>query len=275
MRGWLAAAALGGIAGGVGTLALARHRWPYRPELVRVEAAAPPGHSDLAGLRIGFVTDLHVGPFIRAGDVRRACELLVAERPDLVLLGGDYLSESPRYADEAAAALAPLVAAAPLGALAVLGNHDYSVGGERVRLALAAQGIRVLRNEAIAVRYGAATLWVAGIDETLLGSPDPGGTLAQVPPGGAALVLWHEAQFAEQAAAHGAFLQLSGHTHGGQVRLPILGPVGLPIHGDRHVIGWSDASGMPVYTSRGVGIYRPPLRVRCAPEVTLVGLVAS
>jgi predicted MPP superfamily phosphohydrolase len=273
MRGWLAAGAAGLLGAPLATLALARHRWPYRPRLERIEVRLPAGHEALAGLRIGFVTDTHVGPFIRGDDVRRACDLLAAARPDLLLLGGDYISESSRYADEAARALAPLAAAAPLGALAVLGNHDYSVGGARMQAALEAQGIRVLRNEAVAVTRGAGTVLVAGIDETLLGSPDPGGTLAQVPAGAAALALWHEPQFAEQAAAHGAFLQLSGHTHGGQVVLPVVGAVGLPIHGDRHVVGWSDAAGMPVYTSRGVGIYRPPLRFRCAPEVTLVTLI--
>jgi predicted MPP superfamily phosphohydrolase len=72
---------------------------------------------------------------------------------------------------------------------------------------------------------------------------------------------------------HGAFLQLSGHSHGGQVRLPILGTIAAPAGGRRFVAGLNFATGMPVYTTRGVGVYRPPVRFRCAPEITLVTLI--
>jgi hypothetical protein len=127
----------------------------------------------------------------------------------------------------------------------------------------------------VPVTYQGATLWIAGIDETLLGHPDPKKTFAAIPAGTRPLALWHEPQFAEEAAALGAFAQLSGHTHGGQIRLPGLGPVGLPRHGRRHIIGLNDAAGMPIYTARGVGVYRPPLRFNCPPEVTLIELVAK
>jgi len=272
---------LGGIAGATGAFGLggfeayrARYVNPFRPKLERVSIPAPAGTTRLAGLRIGFITDTHVGPFISQDDLARATALIAAEQPDLILLGGDFISESPRYAGPTAEVLGQLVSSAPLGAYAVLGNHDLSVSASRVSAALEDAGIPVLRNDAAAIDLGGEALWIAGIDETLLGHPDPPATFSQIPDGEPAIALWHEPQFAEHAAAQGAFLQLSGHTHGGQIRLPGVGPIGLPVHGKRHVIGLTDADSMPVYTARGVGVYRPPMRFNCPPEVTIITLSA-
>jgi predicted MPP superfamily phosphohydrolase len=256
-------------------LYVARHINPYAPQLERVELRLPPSIASMDGLKIGFITDTHVGPFISIHDLQRALDLVRAEKPDLLLLGGDYISESPRYLAGTAELLGLLAAETPLGCFAVMGNHDYSITGAYAVKALGEVGIPMLSNDVAEVKVGGDSLWIAGIDETLLGSADPVGTMSKVPKGGAALALWHEPTFAEKAAAAGAFAQLSGHTHGGQVRLPVLGPIGLPVHGHRHVIGLSSANGMPVYTSRGVGVYRPPIRINCPPEVTIVTLVAS
>lgn len=269
--GSAAAAAVVGIA--VGALR-ARHASPYRPVLERLALPLPAEHAALAGLRIGFLTDLHVGPTISAGDVARGIHLLLPEQPDLFLLGGDYLSDSPRYAERAAAALGDLARAAPLGAFAVLGNHDLANDARRVTRALETRGIVVLRNRAAAVDAGRGILWIVGIDDATLGAPDPDAAFRDVPPGAAALALWHEPDDAERAAVRGAFAQLSGHSHGGQVKLPIVGAAFAPAGGRKRPGGLGDALGMPVYTSRGLGVYRPPLRFNCPPEVTLVTLTA-
>ncbi|MDQ2683051.1 MAG: metallophosphoesterase, partial [Chloroflexota bacterium] len=221
------------------------------------------------------ITDTHVGPFIKQDDLDRAIDMLAAESPDLILMGGDYISESPRYAPETASALGQLASTVPLGALAVMGNHDLSVSRTRIQEALAIVGLPVLRNQVSTVTWKGSQLAIAGIDETLLGNPQPAETFAQVPAGVPVIALWHEPEFAEQAAELGAFLQLSGHTHGGQIRLPGLGPVGLPIHGKRYVIGEHQVGSMRIYTSRGVGVYRPPARFNCPPEVTVVTLTAD
>jgi predicted MPP superfamily phosphohydrolase len=270
---------LGGALGGVAATGLtlleaysARYVNPYRPVLERVSIPVPPGHEGLAGLRIGFITDTHVGPFISPDDLARATKLIADEHPDLILLGGDYVSESARYTTSAVEVIWELVRETPLGGYAVLGNHDLSVSRTRVSEALTAVGIPVLRNQSLPVSYGGDELWIAGIDETLLGDDRPAETFAQVPSGAAAIALWHEPQFAELAAEQGALLQLSGHTHGGQIRIPGVGPVGLPIHGKRHVMGLDRAAGMPIYTARGVGVYRPPMRFNCPPEVTIIEL---
>ena len=274
--------ALGGLSGALAAGGLtaaeiyrARYVYPYRPVLDRVELTLPAEHGDLAGMTIAFITDTHVGPFIGVDDLERAVAMLDGEDPDLVLLGGDYVSESPRYTRETTDVLAAVISAAPLGGYGVLGNHDLSVTKTRVQEEFGRVGIPILRNEAAEVRFKGASLYIGGIDETLLGDDQPADTFAQIPDGAAAIALWHEPEFAELAAAQGAFAQLSGHTHGGQVRLPGVGPIGLPIHGKRYVMGKAVADGMQVYTSRGVGVYRPPARYNCPPEVTLVTLVAN
>ncbi len=275
----LTAMAMGtlGVALGVRLLYDARYVQPYRPGLTRIDLVVPPGHEGLANLTIGFVSDTHVCNAFTPDDVARAAALVTEARPDLVLLGGDYVSGSPRYIDGAAEALGRLAQAAPLGAIAVLGNHDHSVGADRVEEALQAHGITVLRNTATAVDWQGSRLWIAGPEDSLLGRPNLPATFAPIPPGAATLAVWHEAQFAERTAACGAFAQLSGHSHGGQIRFPFFGalPVALPPHGRRHVMGLNCAAGMPVYTSRGVGVYQPPLLFLCPPEVVFVTLRAG
>lgn len=274
--------AIGGLLGGIGTVGLAgiqayeaHARNPYSPRLERVALPLPAGHEALAGLTIGFVADTHVGPYVTPEDVFRATTLLAHEEPDVILLGGDYISASPRFAPAAAAVLGELTRAAPLGGYAVLGNHDAGERGraERVTDSLESAGIQVLRNAAAAIHTGMGTLWIAGVDEALMARANPRVTFADIPPDAAALALWHEPDYAGHTADLGAFAQLSGHSHGGQVRLPGIGPLMLPTGGQRYVMGLNKAEGMPVYTSRGVGVFVPPFRYNCPPEVTLITLV--
>jgi hypothetical protein len=290
-RAWRAGAATtdrrrfvaGGLVGAAAALGLAAKTSfdayavnPFAPRLERIALALPPAHAHLASLTIGFVADTHVGPYVAADDVRRALALLTPTTVDLALFGGDYISESTRYAPASAATLAEYAAATRLGGWAVLGNHDAAWGrGDRVAAALEDRGITVLRNAAASIETGRGSLWIAGIDDVISGRPDPRATFAGIPAGAAAIALWHEPDYAEQAAAHGAFVQFSGHSHGGQIRLPGVGPVILPRGGQRFVMGWHEAGGMPIYTTRGVGVYRPPFRLNCPPEVTLITLTSS
>jgi predicted MPP superfamily phosphohydrolase len=250
----------------------ARHRAPYEPRLELVAVPTPCSH-DLAGLRIGFLTDTHVGPMVDAGLVARALDLLVAAEPDVLCLGGDVVCDSPRFIPDAAAVLGEYVAAARLGTYAVLGNHDYSTDAARLTAALERKGIRVLRNEAVPVAGEDASFWIVGIDDALLGRPDLDRAFAAVPPDSPVVTLWHEPDWAEQTAQHGALLQLSGHSHGGQIRLPFVGHLSAPTGGKRFAYGLNYADCMPVYTSRGLGVFHPPVRFRCPPEVTLLTLV--
>jgi uncharacterized protein len=271
----MAAGAIAAMATGAGVAYAARFLAPYRPVLERVALPLPTGHERLAGLRIGFVTDTHVGPLMSPAQIERGLDLLASARPDLALFGGDFISDSPRYAERAAVVLGRFAASLPLGGIAVLGNHDLANDGERVAQALRSEGVRVLRNEAIAIETNGDTLWIAGVDDAILGRGCPEEAFAGVPVGAAILALWHEPDGASESARRGAFAQISGHSHGGQVSLPILGAPFAPTGGRRFVAGLNRAGGMPVYTSRGLGTYRPPVRFNCPPEVTLLTLVAE
>lgn len=275
--------AFGGMLGGLGVAAGAGLGGyeayavePFRPVVERLSLPLPAAHGALAGLTIGFVADVHHGPAIGEEDVARALALVAAARPQLLLLGGDYVSASPRYAAPVAALLGALARQTPLGAYAVLGNHDCGERGRDrvVTAALEGAGIPVLRNAPARVATGSGELWIAGVDEAIMARADPDRAFAGIPAGAAVLALWHEPDYAAETAARGAFAQLSGHSHGGQVRLPGVGPLFLPRGGSRYVLGLNRAAGMPVYTTRGVGVFLPPVRVNCPPEVTLVTLVA-
>lgn len=251
----------------------ARHEAPYTAVLEQVEIPVPHFGGIPARPRIGFVADIHIGPVIRPADVDRSLALLLSADPDLLLFGGDYVCESPRHIPDAAAVLGDYASATRFGALAVLGNHDYSNDAPRIITQFERRGIQVLRNDSVRVEDHSGGLWIAGIDDALLGSPDPGRAFAGLPAGAESIVLWHEPDWAEHVVRHGPLMQLSGHSHGGQVRLPALGAIAAPHGGRRYVAGLNYVAGMPIYTSRGVGVFRPPVRVLCPPEVTLITLV--
>lgn len=264
-----------GVALGVAVALYALHVAPYRPRLVRLTLPLPAGAEHLHGFRIGFVTDTHVGPTFGAEHLELPTALLRDARPDLILFGGDYISESPRFAARAAERMAAMAALAPRGSYAVLGNHDASNIPEKLMAALEAVGITVLCNQAVGLHVRGGSLWIAGIDDALLRRPDPRATFDHIPPGSPTIVLWHEADFAGSVARYRPLIQLSGHSHGGQVRLPIIGPLATPKGGQRYVRGMYHVGGMPLYVSAGVGVYRPPARLFCPPEVTLITFAAD
>jgi predicted MPP superfamily phosphohydrolase len=262
------ATACGAVAAGIACQA--RYASPYRPLLESISVPIDPTAPRRSLLRIGFVTDTHIGPAISATDVERAIRPLLDQAPDVFLLGGDFVCESPRFVPEAASVLGECASAAPSGAYAVLGNHDYSNDAGRLINAFEQRGIRVLRNEAVQLAFGSDPVWISGIDDAMLGRPDLDAAFRNVPDFCPVISLWHEPDWAERAGEHGAFLQLSGHSHGGQIRLPVLGNIAAPYGGRRFVSGMTELDSVRVYTSRGVGVYRPPIRFHCPPEVTLV-----
>lgn len=274
MKKVLAAIAIAGIVGGAAGAILARFVIPFRPRVNHQAFVLPRQHADLAGMRLAFVSDTHVGPAFRAGRLQAIVRELERERPDILLLGGDYVSQSPFFIDEIAPAIARMTATARYGTWAVIGNHDVSNVRSRVERMLADAGAEVLVNRAVEVRTGRGPLWLAGIDDLLLGTPDLEATFAGVPADAACICLWHEPDAAERAAPFGPFLMLSGHTHGGQVRLPGIGPLALPKAGKRFAGGRFTIDDMTLFVSNGIGMYRPPVRFGCPPELVMIHLVA-
>ncbi len=263
-----------GFATGVIVAAFARFVLPFRPRLSYVVIELPRHGQHLDGTTIAFVTDTHIGPHFSASDLAPLAPMLEKVQPDIVLFGGDYISESPRFIEDAAKALGPIARTARYGSWGIIGNHDLSNLRTRIVPPLQAQSIRMLTNQAVRVTLPAGDLWIAGVDDAILGRPDLEQTFREIPADALTVLLWHEPDRAEEAAPFGPFLQLSGHSHGGQVRLPFLGEISVPVLGRRFVKGRFEIGDMTLYVSSGIGMYRPPVRFNCPPELTLIDLVA-
>jgi hypothetical protein len=234
---------------------------------------------EFRGFRLAQISDFHFGPYMGKAGVQRAAELAHSFHPDLIVLTGDFVShplvgsngrEGALHAEPCADALVS-VRGAPM--VAVLGNHDHWNDAEIVAEALAERGIRVLRNEAFAIERGRSRLWISGIDDAFVGAADLEETLREVPKSEATVLLAHEPDFADEAAHYPVDVQFSGHSHGGQVQLPGVGPLVLPALAQKYPLGLNRVGRLQVYTNRGIGVINPPVRFLCPPEVTLVTLL--
>lgn len=259
-------------AGGFGALSgsmYARYVEPGWLAVERVTIPVPGLPRAAEEIRLAFLSDLHVGPYVGADRVERAVAIARAFAPRLLLLGGDCMYWCTSYARPAVEAVAR--AFPPERTLSIMGNHEYWRGVPEIAArAFAEARVPLLRNEAREVLDG---LWIAGLDCVGEGRADLDRALGRIPAGACAILLAHEPDFADEAAASGRIaLQLSGHSHGGQVRLPFRGPLVLPPLGRRYVAGLYRVAGMPLYVSRGVGVVSPPVRFLCRPEVTLLTL---
>jgi predicted MPP superfamily phosphohydrolase len=261
-------------AGALGVYAtLVEPRWL---QATRTRIHRPALHPDLEGFRIALLTDLHAGAGTPLSLVRRAARMAMRARPHLVALTGDF-------ADDDAPSFRPVLDAlsglrAPHGVYAVPGNHDYDVGiGRWRREVAAAPGITDLTNDAVVRRVGGARLCVAGVDDYSYGKP----SLARLPPPDErdfTLLLAHDPDQAEQArrTCDRVDLIVSGHTHGGQVRLPFVGALRNPAErGDLYEEGLRRRPWTQVYTSRGVGTVHLPVRFLCRPEVAVLELTSA
>ena len=223
------------------------------------------------GLRIVHLTDIHHSLYTPLDDVQRAVHLSNRLRPEFVALTGDYVTLSPDYIWPVAEALGKL--RARLGVFAVLGNHDFDVDADEITHALRSQHIHVLRNSHRVLRHGSAALWVIGVDDVWYGADDLRGALRSVPTRDPKVLLCHNPLGIHRAAAHGIDLVLSGHTHGGQVRLPVVGSVyGRSKLGVRFVDGWNRLDGTQIYVNRGIGKVLLPVRVACPAEIACLRL---
>ncbi len=231
--------------------------------------------SSFDGYRVAFLTDLHFSAVVPASWIARAVEATLGLDPDLILLGGDYVSHSDRYADGLAALLRPLRARD--GVYGVLGNHDHYVSARAVRRALREAGLVELHNTAVTLERGGDRLAVAGVGDLGFDVVDPHAALAGISPVVPRLVVSHDPDmFAYWPAEVRCDLMLSGHTHGGQAYLPIFGPPYVPSQfGFRYLAGAIREGGRQLYVSRGIGVITAPIRWRCPAELTLLVLHPS
>jgi predicted MPP superfamily phosphohydrolase len=268
---WAGAAAA--AAGAVGAWTLLEPLWI---EVTRPVIHVRKLHPALEGFRIALLTDFHAGEGTPLWLIRRACRLAMREAPDLVALTGDFAADDAESFAPVLDALAGL--RAPHGVWAVPGNHDYTVGIDRFHTALRQRPhIGNLTNRAEMRRVGEARLCIAGVDDFTQGRP----TLSPLPPPEErdfTLLLAHDPDQAERARrpSDAVDLVVSGHTHGGQVRLPGVGAIRNPSqHDDLYEEGLRRRPWTQVYTSRGVGTVHLPIRLLCRPEVAVLRLTGA
>lgn len=267
---WLAMAT-----GGVGAMGFGgwKYVWDVEPwwlalERVKVPIAGlPPA---LEGLTITQLSDLHWSQDVKEGHIARAVDMALEAQSDLIVLTGDYVTHSASYITDCARELARLIA--PHGVYAILGNHDHWTDARLVQAGLEAVGLPVLRNTNARIPVSNANLWLAGVDDVWERRADVDRALAGIPPGAVTVLLAHEPDYADQVSGRGVALQLSGHSHGGQIRLPLLGAPVLPRWGRKYPYGLRRVGDMWLYTNRGVGLIQPTVRLNCRPEVTVIQL---
>ena len=283
----LGAAALGGV------IAYARYVEPYWISLERLTLTLPRLAPAFEGYRIVQISDLHMDGWMTPERIERVVELVNEQQPDLVAITGDYVSVSPDYVSGLPKPLRRLQA--PDGVVAILGNHDHLNDAAAVRSALSSAGATDLSNTVHTLRRGSAgdsagaALHLCGIDSVMEGLDRLDEVIEALDDAepGCAVLLAHEPDFADESAAAGRFdLQLSGHSHGGQVRIPFLKtPYIVPILSRlgfsfappliyEYPSGLYKVGKMYQYTNRGLGVVYARFRLNCRPEITTLTLRA-
>jgi hypothetical protein len=261
-----------GITGAALGWGMARGRHAFEVDELVVEIPNLP--KALEGYTIAQVSDIHVGVFVGERELDEGFEPVQRLKPDLVVVTGDLVDFEPKYAEVLARKLGSLRARD--GVTAILGNHDYYAGADEVLRVLRGAGIEMLVNQGRVVRPkdggGFALLGVDDLSATFRGGQGPylDGALRTVPPDLPRILLAHQPLYFLDAAGHVA-LQLSGHTHGGQIN-PGFRPVDLLMS---FVAGKYERDGSTLYVNRGFGVAGPPARIGAPPEVTKIVLVSG
>jgi len=236
------------------------------------------------GFTIAQLSDFHYDERFSAATIRSAVEIANKLQPNLTVLTGDFVTEPAlaygRHVNrrEAANTAEPCGALlnklrADFGVMSVIGNHDGNADPERVKALLRDQGLPVMYDEAKAIERDGKRIWIAGLDD----NPDDTDirpALRGIPENECVIVLVHEPDVADFISQYPVDLQLSGHSHGGQVRLPLIGPTYLPRLGRKYPQGLRRVGPLTLYTNVGIGTMGLPVRFNCPPEVTLVTLRA-
>jgi hypothetical protein len=272
-----------GLFGGAG-LALysgeiERHWIDVTPIQIYVPSLPP----SFEGMNIVQLSDIHLDEFTEPFLLREAIERINRIQPEVVLLTGDYISYE--FAPRNFCIRSVWQCAEILNELkckqryAILGNHDVMLGERLVTEALRANGMTVLNNAFLPLERGASRVWLAGLDDPVCGHPDPDKAIPasiRKVPNQPVIVMCHAPDYADELLVHPAgksvSLMLSGHTHGGQVRIPFVGALDLPPWGKKYVEGLFRLESMQLYVNRGIGTVGVPFRFDCPPEITSITL---
>lgn len=234
----------------------------HRLELARL---AP----EFSGYRLVQISDFHIGTWANRDRLEFAIQSVNKLNPDLVVITGDFVTHDPAGHAQDLVHVLRMIRAHD-GVFAVLGNHDHWTDAIEIRKILRQGGVIELRNGFRTIERGSARLHIAGIEDMMECLDDLPAVLSELPEEGAAILLAHEPDFGDISAASRRFdLQLSGHTHGGQVHFPNYGPLILPRLGRKYPCGMYQVEGMYLYTNRGLGTAEIEFRYGCPAEISL------
>ncbi|PLR97470.1 metallophosphoesterase [Bacillus sp. T33-2] len=233
--------------------------------------------SGFDGLKIVQFSDTHLGFQYNLAQFKELMGEINSLDPDIIFFTGDLIDNPNefKYANQITGALKKLTA--PLGKFAVYGNHDHGgYGTDLYRKTMDDSGFAVLLNESRQVKLlDGSSIWIIGIDDAMLGKPDIGLAMASVPDDAFKILLSHAPDLATDASIFPIQLQLSGHSHGGQIQLPFIGPLVTPPHAEKYVEGFysvGKTDSLTLYVNRGLGTTRLPFRFLSMPEVTVFTL---
>ena len=255
---------------------------PNLPRVIRQEIALRRWPARMDGFSIAVLSDFHYDPYFSCHPLRAAIGMVNDLRPDLIALTGDFVSTPLFESNDREAALAAEPCAALLAKLnarhglwAVMGNHDFFTDQDHVIEALRRHGIQVLSNQSVPIEAGGDRFWLAGVNDVLSGTADLRTTLQDVKNGDATVLLAHEPDYADLVARYPVDFQISGHSHGGQIRIPGLLNLYLPPLAKKYILGLYKIGPLILYTNAGIGTVNLPVRLNCPPEITLITLRRS
>lgn len=253
------------------TSAYARLLEPYDYEITRTDISIRNLPERFEGFRITQITDVHHSRILGLSDINVMVELAQQTKPDLIALTGDYTTSYRRFIEPCAEALGRL--SAPEGVWAVLGNHDHYTGQELTTRALQGHHIEVMNNVRTAIRRGPDILQFSGIDDWSWGGTDWTRAVNGLDPERPTVLLSHQPIVLDMDQTQSVSLILSGHTHGGQLRLPGIGaPAGWFIKDLKYDQGLFRRRNTQLYVSRGTGVIGLPVRFAARPEIAVLRL---
>lgn len=301
-RNLLTSGALGGLALASGTAVWCRGEDTSDIQLVETKIGIKNLPAEFQDYRIGFLTDFHLGVYVPTEWVEQSVQMLRAAKVDVLLLGGDFIWLPDRDLVESLYPIRnkrflrdsdDLSVASDIfeeisrvtsqlnprdGTYAVLGNHDRWTDPIACVRKFSERNIRVLINEDVVVSRGAARLRLIGVDDYWTGIPEMPKLPQRNRPEEARVLLVHNPDYTSeliQGPPPDIDLALSGHTHGGQVKLPLIGPIHYNIEDQRFREGVFKYQGVTSYTSRGIGVVEIPFRFNCPPEVSVISLISA
>lgn len=262
------------VLAGAGAFVYAAAVEPYRVEVRHVELHLPRLPEQFRGYRLVQISDIHAGRWMPDNRLHKIVDIVNEQQPDLIAITGDFVTRV--YRDAVIDIVPPLSRLrAKDGVAAVLGNHDYwgRRGPDAIRRIIRDCGMIDLNNKVHTLQRDGAFLHLAGVDSARVRKARLDAVLAKLPEEGAAILLAHEPDFARVSARTGRFdLQLSGHSHGGQVVIPFIGSPNLPPLARRYHTGLYKVRDMYLYTNRGLGMVGLPMRFLSRPEITVFTL---